>query len=87
MFCYLAVLIYLCGEVGKKGCQGSCSFERNGNESKMYLLILTQSVCKMLSIKFPMGKIHKNAKTSCQITLFSSKSAAESLNSYTVFSF
>ena len=25
MFSDLAVLIYLCGEVSKKGCQGTCS--------------------------------------------------------------
>ena len=30
MFCYLAVLIYLCGEVSKKGCQCSCPVERKG---------------------------------------------------------
>ena len=31
IFCHLAVLIYLCGEVSKKGCQGSCPVERKGN--------------------------------------------------------
>jgi hypothetical protein len=33
MFCYLALLIYLCGKVSKKGCQsqGVCPYERKGN--------------------------------------------------------
>ena len=30
MFCLLAVLVYLCGEVSKKGCQCSCPVERKG---------------------------------------------------------
>ena len=35
----------------------------------------------------PMGKNHKNATKSCQIALFTSKSATEKLNSYTAFCF
>ena len=34
-----------------------------------------------------MGKNHKNATKSCQIALFTTKSATEKLNSCTVFCF
>ena len=43
---------------------------------------------KLLNNKVSPGKInHKNAKKSCQIALFSSKTATERFNSYTVFCF
>ena len=45
-------------------------------------------VCKRLPKQMPNGKKnHKTAKNSCQITLFSSKSATESLKPSTVLCF
>jgi len=57
MFCHLAVLIYLCGEVRKKGCNCVCPFERKGNWiSVNAFLYFNSKVCKRLPKKVPIGK-------------------------------
>jgi hypothetical protein len=57
MFCHLAVLIYLCGEVSKKGCKGVCPFERKENWiSVNAFLYFNSKVCKRLPKMLPIGK-------------------------------
>ena len=47
MFCHLAVLIYLCGEVTKKGWNCGCPFERKGNWILVSaFLYFNSKVCK-----------------------------------------
>ena len=49
MFCHLAVLIYLCGEVRKKCCNCVCPFERKGNWiSVNTFLYFNSKVCNRL---------------------------------------
>ena len=49
MFCLIAVLIDLCGEVSKKGCKGVCQFERKRNWiSVNAFLYFNSKVCKRL---------------------------------------
>ena len=53
----LALLIYLCGVVSKKGFQGTCPVERNGNWISLNVFLYFNSmVCKRLPKKLPMGK-------------------------------
>ena len=57
MFCHLAVLIYLCGQVRKKGCNCSCPFERNGNWiSLLHFFISTQRYIRSYQKKVPIWK-------------------------------
>jgi hypothetical protein len=57
MFCYLAVLIDLFGEVSKKGCKGVCQFERKRNWiSVNAFLYFNSKVCKKLPKKDIHGK-------------------------------
>jgi hypothetical protein len=82
MFCLLAVLIYFCGDVSKKGCQFACLVERKGNCILVNaFLYFNSKVCKRLPKKLPMGKKLQKCKK------ILSKSATESLNPYTVFCF
>ena len=64
MFCHLAVIIYLCWEVRKKGYNCSCPFERKGNWiSVNVFLYFNSKVCKRLPKKGAHWKINlKNAK-------------------------
>ena len=88
MFCLFAVLIYLCVLVCKKGLLCSSWIERKGYcTSVTVFLYFNSNVCKSLTKKLPMGKKIKIEKKSCQIALFSSKTATESLKPSTVFCF
>ena len=82
MFCYLALPIYLCVEVSKKGCQcqGVCPFERKGNWiSVNAFLYFNSKACKRLPKELPMGK--KCKKIFLSNGTFSSKSDIESFDS------
>ena len=50
MFCLLAVLIDLCREVSKKGCQCSSSIERGYCISVIAFLYFNSKVCTLLAL-------------------------------------